>query len=294
MTLLSRWIEDVRGHLDADRGELMNRLREAYVPATGRVVLSYSLSGIGAGTTLSMGLNTLRVFEAGTVAQSLTVVGGQQGSRDEAQPAGTVVRANPRFTDHRIYAELLNTLQSLSSPVNGLYAVKTVTFTGNSSIAGYDLPTDGTLLDVLGVRLKPYGPVNDWPALRRGQDWRLIRPAPQFPSGVGIRIDTLNPGRAVQVTYKTTLTPLVALDDDSSLTGLRPSAYDLPPLGAALRLMAGREVPRNAENGQPNSRRANEVPPGAVAASTRGLAALYQQRVTEEAAALTQAYGVGL
>lgn len=296
MTTVADWIAEVRDHLDADRSEQLNKLAESYTAGSGTVSVTGQLGAIQSNATLSAGLNVMRVWEVGATARTVTVTGGMRGSPDEDAPAGTIVRVNPRFTDHSVLRALKQGLSSLSSPRNGIYRVVQEEFTYNAAVGGYDLPGDG-MLAVLSVRSQPYGPVNDWPRLQQGRDYRLIRPAPldQFPSGVGLNIvGGGNSGRAVQVAYRAVLGTVGALSDDVAATGLLPSAYDLPPLAAAIRLMAGREVARNADESQPNSRRAEEVPPGAVAASYRGLAGLLAQRINEEASVLLQQYGASV
>ena len=56
-----------------------------------------------------------------------------------------------------------------------------------------------------------------------------------------------------------------------STTGLHLEAYDLPALGAALRLMSSRPIRREFLDEQGSSRSAEEVPPGAISASMRDL-----------------------
>ena len=54
--------------------------------------------------------------------------------------------------------------------------------------------------------------------------------------------------------------------------------------------MAGREIKRDFTESQGDTRRAGEVPAGAVAASSRNLQILRQQRITSEAAKLEAIY----
>jgi hypothetical protein len=98
------------------------------------------------------------------------------------------------------------------------------------------------------------------------------------------------PGYNLRVVYRSLLTmPTTTLANVSS-TGLLPSAQDLPPIGAAIRLMSGREIKRNFTEGQGDTRRASEVPPGAIMQSSRNLQILRQQRIAAEAARLDALY----
>jgi hypothetical protein len=65
-------------------------------------------------------------------------------------------------------------------------------------------------------------------------------------------------------------------------TGIPSSAWDIPPIGAAISLMAGREIKRSFTESQGDSRRAAEVTAGTSTTSVRALIALRQQRITAE------------
>jgi 3-hydroxyisobutyrate dehydrogenase-like beta-hydroxyacid dehydrogenase len=80
------------------------------------------------------------------------------------------------------------------------------------------------------------------------------------------------------------------LDD----VGLVSTAEDLPPLGAAMRLLAGLEAQRNLIDTQGDTRRAGEVPAGSITQALRNLAAIRQQRLTAEAQRFQQRYGIKL
>jgi hypothetical protein len=65
-------------------------------------------------------------------------------------------------------------------------------------------------------------------------------------------------------------------------TGIPASAWDIPPIGAAISLMAGREIKRSFVETQGDSRRATEVSAGASTQSVNALRLLRQQRITAE------------
>ena len=85
-------------------------------------------------------------------------------------------------------------------------------------------------------------------------------------------------------------TALAATSTALSTVGLHSSAYDLPSVGAALRLMSTRPVRREFIDEQGSSRRAGEVPAGAISAAMRDLRALRETRINAEAARLDQHY----
>ena len=100
------------------------------------------------------------------------------------------------------------------------------------------------------------------------------------------------PGKKINVSYKSPLTLITgaASSFNKSSTGLQSTAYDLPPLGAALALMAGAPIRREFIDAQGSSRRAEEVPPGAISGAMRDLRFRRETRVAAEAARLSAMY----
>jgi len=236
----------------------------------------------------------MRVLTVNGLTKTATVIAGQNGSTDAAGAINDLVRVTPRFTDHQIVREINRHLASLSSPKNGLYAVASVELAYTASVESYNLSATG-LIRVLEVRRETYGPSGAWPRVTAGM-WELDRTADatDFASGVSLRVREGNTGLGVQVVYAKTFTPIATvLATDVSATGISTEQEDIPPLGAAVRLMSGREVSRSSPNSQGDSRRSNEVPPGAVGASYRGLVGLWQARVFEESARLRAMYPYG-
>ena len=85
------------------------------------------------------------------------------------------------------------------------------------------------------------------------------------------------PGLPLHIQFLAPFQPLVNLTDDlTTVAGLSPTMYDLPDLGASIKLMQPREVKRNFYEAQPDPRKAPEIPPQAVANSS---AKLEQQRL---------------
>jgi hypothetical protein len=163
-----------------------------------------------------------------------------------------------------------------------------------TTYAGYELDAD--VIDVLEVRRESDTGSRRWSRISAGS-WDLIREADvlDFPSGIGLRLDEGTSGFGVQVVVAHPFTPIDTTNPAAlvSTTGVTATMEDIPPIGAALRLMAGREVGRNNPNAQGDTRRYEEVPPLAVARSTAKLEQLWNQRVTEESARLKRQYPVG-
>ena len=280
MTTAAVLIEETRMHLTSGKNEQVNALLADYTAGSGSMTFKYDLRGIVAGSTISVGLNTLYVVSVNEQAKVATVLAAQQGSVDANATAGTTVRVQPRWTDHRIFKELNNDLRSLSSPHLGLYRQASKVITFSSSTAGYDLSAD--VISVDEVRVDEPGQLRSQPPIR---SFEVIRQADTalFPSGVALRLNEPGwPGRALRVKYRAPFLPFTTLATTVTSTGLPDTAADLPPMGAALRLVAVKEIVRNQTEAQGDTRRAAEVPPGAVLGSYRGLAGMRAQRIEEE------------
>jgi len=286
------WIDRGRRYLLSGQREERNTLASSYTAGGTTLTLSSALGGITAGSRLSVGLNVFYVTAVNAAGLTATVLGGQDGSTDANASSGAVVRVNPRWTDFDILEELNSDLADLSGPDNGLFQMKTVDLTFSSSFIGYNLTSVTDLIDIYDVRYKNTGSAKDWPRIPK-DGYRLQRNADTsiFASGLALQLfDPAASGQTVRVSYRSGFTALANAATALSTTGLPSTAYDLPPLGAAIRLMAGREVKRNQTEAQGDTRRAAEVPPGAVGNSPRGLMALRERRIQAEAARLTAAY----
>jgi hypothetical protein len=147
---------------------------------------------------------------------------------------------------------------------------------------------------VLSVQQKQPYPIGYWVPLPR-KKWTVTSTADttDFPSGYALRINCGGyPGMPFRVTYKAKFSPFVNLTDDAtSVAGLSSTMYDLPPLGAMVALVAPREIKRNQIDAAPDSRRATEVPPGAVMNSVAQVLALRQRRINAELGNLVREFG---
>lgn len=304
MSSAQDWIEETRDHLEGPAGSEANQVDTDYVAGSGTITLRYALGNVTVNSVLSVGGNTLRVQAVNSTAKTASVIAGFQGSVDVDAPAGSLVRVNPNFTDHRILKALNGAMATMTSPVNGLFQVSTAALDYVSFQEAYDMgfltSTEGPLfpdrlVQVLEVRRETRGTSLAWPRVRPSE-WELVETAPTdiFPSGVALRVKEGDSGLRVQVVAATTFMPFAAVTDDVSTTGVPDSMADIPPLGAAIRLMSGKEVSRNLTRSQADSRKATEVPAGAIANSYTGLFALWSTRVREEAARLRKKYPVGI
>jgi len=225
---------------------------------------------------------------------TVTVVPGYLGSTTANHSSGAMVYLNPRFSAFDIMQAINDDLNDLCSPENNLYQVSSVEITYNPATVGYDLTGVTGLIDILSIQQKQPYPIGYWVPFPR-KKWTLTAGADTtvFPSGYALRLNEGGyPGMPFRVTYKSQFAPFVNLTDDATtVCGLSSTMYDLPPLGAMVAIVAPREVKRNQIDSAPDSRRATEVPPGAVMNSVAQVLALRQRRINAEASRLHQLYG---
>jgi hypothetical protein len=269
-----------------------NKLAANYTAGSSSLTFTYDLRGIQAGATLSIGLNVFYVWSVDTTTKTAVVDGGQDGSTDANALAGATVYVNAGYSDFEVFTALNEDIASLSAPSNGLFKVGTVQFTFSSASVGYDLAGVTDLQQILEVRYAEPDSYGRTPRLDT-KDYRLERNTTvgEYSSTFSLKLLRGGyPGRTVTVLYRTGFTQLAATTDNLTVTGLPTTAYDLPPMGAALRLLVGREIRRNDITSQGDTRRAEEVGPGAEAASWRGLAGMRAQRINEEVSKLQAQY----
>lgn len=291
MTTAQQLVDDTKRLLLSGQREPMNKLAADTSPGTGTLAFTRDLGAIQEGADVQVGLEVFHVWEIDVGAKTAVVEPAQLGSTAAAHDAGDIVTVNPKFPDHVILRALNDDLSSLSSPANGLYAIRSSDLAYVEGRSGYDLDGVTNLLDIIEIRTEREASYNDWPLV---SDFTLSRDvdATDFPSGYALFLTQMGvSGANVRIRYKASFGSLTSLADDVEVvTGLPLSAHDLPPLGAALRLIYPREIRRNFTDSQGETRRLEEVPAGATLNSARGLAAQRQARINEEYARLSQQF----
>jgi hypothetical protein len=289
--------------LDKVYRRLMSGAREQVVQLTNEAHMDDLIIQIGGGFTgavqagaiLSCGMEMMLVLAAQTGGQ-INVVRGYDGSEQTDHAGGDLVYVNPRFPYFDIGVAINDDLLDLSSSTNGLGQITYTDVTFNPTYQGYDLGPnfDSVSSRILEVSYQIAPPVRTYPLIRKGM-WRVVRNANQpsvFPSGNGLVIyGSGYPGLPLHIQFLAPFQPLVNLDDDlTSVAGLSPTMYDLPDLGASIKLMQPREVKRNFYEAQPDPRKAPEIPPQAVANSSAKLEQQRIARINAEADRIMSAY----
>lgn len=285
------------------RRRLMSGAREQIVQLTSGYTANGQTLNLGGGFTgavqngaiLGVDLELFLVTNT-TASGAITVIPGYLGSTPANHLENALVYVNPRFSYFDIQVAINDDLLDLSSSTNGLGRITFVDQTFNPTYQGYDL---GNQFDAISSRILEVSyaiapPVRTYPLIRRGM-WRVVRNANQpstFPSGNGLVIyDSGYPGLPLHIQFLAPFQPLVNLSDDlTTVAGLSPTMYDLPDLGAAIKLMQPREVKRNFYEAQPDPRKAQEIPPQAVANSSAKLEQQRLMRINAEADRIMSAY----
>jgi hypothetical protein len=268
--------------------EARNKLTTTLTSSGTSVVVDYPLEGLRAGQVCEIDSELMYIWATDVATKTLTVQRGFNNTTAAAHTAGAVITINPRFPRAQILEAVNDELSDLSSPMHGLFQVKTLNIDYNGSDAMIDLTNVTSIIDLLTVSVRYM--TDDYPIARK---IRLIRdlPTDDFPSGFALRFDqAVFPGR-LRVVYKAAYTAAATeATDINSGCGVQETVTDIVALGAQIRLMSPREVKRNFTESQGDTRRAEEVSMGAVANSTTSLIRLRRDRIQAEAARLARAY----
>jgi hypothetical protein len=288
MTNAQDWIEGTRFRLMSGHQEQLNRLDSAYSAGSGTMAFDFDISGIRPGTVLSVGTSTFYVWDVSTTLKTATVQGGWDGTADQDWPAGTVVRVAPRFTDAQILRALNEDINDLCSPSNGLFQVGTAELSYDSALIGYDLSTAPNMISPIELRVNNPGSYKEWTRIP-SHKFRILKGAPTgadgFESGFALFLyDRWGgaTGDRLHLTYRKTLNQLSTCYSTKVATGMPSTTWDLPPIGAAISLMAGREIKRTFTESQGDPRRAAEVTGGKSTESVIALQRLRAQRIASE------------
>lgn len=255
----------------------------------GQVSFVYPLKGIQDGTRFSAGLQTFYVWEVNESTKTAMVDVVQGPST--LMPSHTTVYVSPRHTGYDILAAANDALTALSA--RGLYQMKAVEIPYNYTLVGYDMSSVTDIDDIYEVLQSSPGPFKDW-TRKHPSHYRLQRNADTTDFSGGLALNVWQggfQGFPMRIIYKAPFTQLTNLTDDVAATsGLPATAIDLLALGTAINIMSGKEIARNLTDVQGDTRRAGEVPAGAVANSISGLRVLYQQRLQDEIARISRRY----
>lgn len=270
--------------------EERNKLATSLNDSTTSVVLSYDLGGFRAGSVFEIESELFYVWEANTATKTLTVERGYGGTTAASHSSGTIATLNPRFPRAQMFDAVNAELDDLSSTMNGLFRVVTVDLTYNGSDRQINVTSASSIIELLDVRLRYQA--DDYPVIHSAR-LQTGLPTTDFASGYTLVLDEPVMAGTLRVRYKAPFTRATAESSDLTTNCFLPSTCDdIVEVGVILRMMNGREIKRNFIESQGDTRRADEVPPGASRDSITNLARLRRERIIAEAGRLKAQYPI--
>jgi len=287
VTTAGQLIDRVAGELLAGTVEERNKLATGVDASATTLTFTYPLSGLREGSVFEIGSEQFYVWTTNSSAKSAVVERGFNGTTAASHDANDITTVNPRFPRSRVLQQLNADLADLSSPLNGLFQVKTVDIAYNGSDRMVNITGATDIQNLIDVRYRYLS--DDYPIIR---DVRLLSdmPTSDFASGFALAFDSYVRSGTIRVVYRAPYGSFSAESDTVADVGGSDYLDDVLALGTQMRLMAGREVKRNFTESQGDTRRAEEVPSGAVANSMLQLQRLRRDRVMAEAARLNRQY----
>lgn len=268
--------------------ESRNKLSVGVNATTTSVTMLYDLGALRDGAVFEIDSELFYVWASQSGSKTLTVERGWNGTTPASHAANAVVTVNPRFPRAQMLEALNDELKELSSPMHGLFQVKSFDIDYNGSDTLLNLPQVSDIIDLLSVHIRHIS--TDYPVVRKT---KLVRdlPTDDFSSGYALKFEQGVRAGRLRVVYKAPFSALSLESHDlQNMAGLPESCEDIVTMGAQIRVMAPREIKRNFTESQGDTRRADEVTAGAVASSVNNLIRMRRDRITAEAARLARLY----
>jgi hypothetical protein len=268
--------------------EERNKLASTVNDTATSVVTTYELGGFRAGIVIEVDSELMYVWEATSGTKTLVVERGYLGTTPASHSSGAIMTINPRFPKQTMLDALNADIDDLSSPANGLFQVVVADVTYNGSDRQVNLTGATNVVDLLDVRLRYTA--DDYPVIHQTRLQRDL-PVADFPSGYAIVFDEDCMAGNLVVRYKTPFTRAASLSSDiQSLCKIPLEMEDILEMGVMIRMVGPREIKRNFTDVQGDTRRAEEVPPGAVLGSMANIMRLRRDRIIAEKAKLARQY----
>ena len=270
--------------------EERNKLAAPLTATATTVSFQYELNGIRAGSIIQVDSELMYCWEVNVGAKTATVERAFNGTVASAHLTNAYIIVNPRFPRHQILEAINDELSDLSSPMNGLFRIKTVDINYNGSDRMINFPVFDDVIDLVEVRVRYLS--SDYIKIPRVALTRDL-PTSDFGSGMALTLNQTVRSGILRISYKTGFSKLQnEVDDVQTLSGFPQYAEDILVIGAQIRLVAPREIKRNFTESQGEPRRSDEVAAGAVGSSITNLLRMRRDRITAEAAKLNRQYPV--
>jgi len=236
------------------------------------IALEHSLSSITRGTLISIADEVVHAWDNDVSNKTVNVLRGYDDTLATTHTKGALVNIGGT-TRKQIVDAINDELMSVSG--KGLYQMKSVAIANYSPAKfSYEIAAleRSTIYDVQYLAI---GTTNEW------------RHLAGFTFGSNDNVLTLGNyayySNTYRVLYRSGFNRLSVGDDDLQLvSGLQSEAADVLVWGACARLTANDEFIRNDFRSQGDTRRPQEVPPGAVGRSSQYFKAIRDERLSEE------------
>lgn len=278
-------VEETIAHLSGSRRGALNKMNDAggisAVDAT--VTFEFEANGIRAGAYIEIDDEVMYVHSVtGFVA---TIERAQLGSTAAIHADDSMIRVMPRYAR-------VDVLRALAREVGSWPPEIYTVLRGELTVpAGY------TSIDLDGATLRPglrflgaWRPVDQggtypdrWPRVN-GVQLHAEANLDAYPSGYRLvwPMGTDAGDYQVAVGAPMDVDPFISSTDVGAI-GLSRSMLDIPPLGAAARLLLGKEAERTDASAAGRSKPAEEVPPGYTSRTASDFRADANRRLAEEA-----------
>lgn len=300
MTTVQDLVDETRRQLHGGMQDRLNVLSGAISSTTGSTVsLEDDVKGVGPGSILEVGMEQMYVRSVNTSNNSAVVIRGHDRSVASTHAAGDIVRVNPSFSTYDIFLAVVDEVASLQG--SGLYQFDTQEIAYHWSDKVYDLTLDTTNRTPLFVQSAAYE------RSQRFASWaptrvELLKDLDEgdFPSTYGLKVvgsprsrgfyGTVAGGVIVRATVAFSLGTPSALDDDIADVGVTDVIKPIVPVGAAWRMLLGKEARRVNPDHSHGSRRAEEVQPGSISFLGRALQGMRSDLITNALEQQTKRY----
>ena len=286
MSTAGALLERVNRQLLSGTVEERNKLSASINASETSLVMTYDLKGLREGTVFEIDSELFYVWQATSGTKTVVVERGYAGTTAATHSSGAIVTLNPRFPKAQMLEALNQDIDDLSSPVNGLFRIVATDVTYNGSDRQIDLTGATNVIDLIDVRLRYLA--DDFPVLRGVRLQRNL-PTSDFASGLALVFDEGTIAGSLRVRYKAPFTRAASTASDiQSVCFVPESMEDILEMGVMVRMLQTREVKRNFIESQGDTRRSDEVPPGAIRDSFTNILRLRRDRIIAEKAKLAR------
>lgn len=279
MTRMIDLIADARRMAYGSMADQLNFLTEEAPLGAAELKVALDPVGITPGMVLSSGLNVYYVVGVVAAEKKVLVYPSYDNSRNDALAAGAPIMIRPRVTDWALFNDVNTVIRSLSSSTHGLYREGSWTTTLEGVWNTYPIPVEAQdMTNLIRASVRQLGYTDDaWfeippNSIKWQPEHKVIRFTSYYTSGHEVRFD-----------YKAPFKIATSLTDDAVVDlGLAETMLDIPPLGAAIKLLRTTESRRANIHVQGDPRRPDEVPGGQNTSAGRDMEREFKNRIADE------------